>query len=499
MRDHEAQEMPPTLSRWQALILHPDRRIGGLAVAALCLGSALLVGLYTALLGPLFALAGAVGLAAGFLMLRSVRWGLTALIAISTLLPFATLPFKIGITPTFLDLALLAIYFVWVMRLATRRQGRIVGSPLGPLVAAFLALALFAFAAGMAHANPTATTLRRFAEIVLSILLFFVAVNFARDEGELAWLVRVILIMGFGASLAAIVLYIIPEAWSIRILSSLGRFGYPTGNVLRYIEDDPANPMRAIGTSVDPNVLGGLLILIGALTASQLFATRPLLPRGLVAAMMGSAGLALYLTYSRGSMVGLVAALLFLAAIRYRRMLAVLALGGALLLTLPPAQEYIGHFVEGLSGLDRATQMRFGEYRDALTLIRRYPWIGVGFAGTPDIDTYIGVSNVYLLIAEQMGLVGLTVFLGTMGLFFLLVARAWLRGGLGPEREPILLGLSGAVVGVLVGGLFDHYLFNLVYPHMAGLFWLYLGLAMAAMSAREPDEHEAIGLGQTAL
>ena len=40
------------------------------------------------------------------------------------LLPFATLPFKIGFTPTFLDLVLLALYFVWIMRLATRRQGR---------------------------------------------------------------------------------------------------------------------------------------------------------------------------------------------------------------------------------------------------------------------------------------------------------------------------------------------------------------------------------------
>lgn len=482
----------PALLRLQTLILHPDRRIGALTVAALCLGGALLVGLYAALLGPLFALAGAVGLAAGVLMLSNVRWGLTALIAIAVLLPFATLPFKVGLTPTFLDLALLAIYFVWLMRLATRRERRIVGSPLGPFVLAFVALALFAFAAGMAHATPTPTTLRRFAEIILSILLFFVAVNFARDEKELTWLVQVILIAGFGASVAAIFLYVIPEAWSTRLLSSLGRFGYPTGNVLRYIEDDPANPMRAIGTSVDPNVLGGLLILIGALTASQLFAAKPLLPRGLVAAMMGAAALALYLTYSRGSMAGLVVALLFLAVVKYRRALVVLALGGALLLLLPPAQEYVAHFVEGVSGLDRATQMRFGEYRDALILIRRYPWIGVGFAGTPDIDTYIGVSNVYLLIAEQMGLVGLGVFLGTMILFFLLVARAWLRGGLGPERESILLGLSGAVVGVLVGGVFDHYLFNLVYPHMAGLFWLYLGLAVAALSARAQEADKGV-------
>jgi hypothetical protein len=38
--------------------------------------------------------------------------------------------------------------------------------------------------------------------------------------------------------------------------------GYPTGSgVLRYVEDNPDLPMRAISTSTDPNVLGGLLIL----------------------------------------------------------------------------------------------------------------------------------------------------------------------------------------------------------------------------------------------
>jgi O-antigen ligase len=54
---------------------------------------------------------------------------------------------------------------------------------------------------------------------------------------------------------------------------------------------------------------------------------------------------------------------------------------------------------------------RLGEYKDALILIQRYPILGVGFSGSPDIDTYIGVSNMYLLIAEEMGLVGLTAYM----------------------------------------------------------------------------------------
>jgi hypothetical protein len=49
-----------------------------------------------------------------------------------------------------------------------------------------------------------------------------------------------------------------------------------------------------------------------------------------------------------------------------------------------------------------------------------------------------------------------------------------------PQLEALLLGVGAAVAGALVGGIFDHYLFNLVYPHMAVLFWLYLGLGTRA-------------------
>ena len=81
-----------------------------------------------------------------------------------------------------------------------------------------------------------------------------------------------------------------------------------------------------------------------------------------------------------------------------------------LLLLLPVAQTYVSRFAAGIQGQDLATQMRFGEYRDALTLVRRYPFFGVGFAGAPDIDLYLGVANVYLTIAQVMGLLGLLVF-----------------------------------------------------------------------------------------
>jgi hypothetical protein len=42
-----------------------------------------------------------------------------------------------------------------------------------------------------------------------------------------------------------------------------------------------------------------------------------------------------------------------------------------------------------------------------------------------------------------------------------------------------LLGLTAAVVGAMAGGVFDHYLFNLEFPHAVSLFWIFIGLAVS--------------------
>jgi hypothetical protein len=283
----------------RVLVLRSDRRTVALTVGGLCLAGALAVGVYVALLGPFFALAGGLALMISIPMLRSVRWGLTVLMSIATLLPFATLPFKIGLTLTLLDLALLVVFLVWIMEIAVGRRQSLQGSSIGILVATFSILAIFAFMAGLSHAHPTPTTARRFVEILLGIALFFVTVDSVRRRHDLTWLIRAFMFVGFVAAAIAIALYIMPETASLRALNVLGRFGYPTGNVLRYVEDNPDNPMRAIGTSVDPNVLGGLLLLMAAMTAPQLLTVCPLFPRWFVSVMLATETLALYLTYSR--------------------------------------------------------------------------------------------------------------------------------------------------------------------------------------------------------
>jgi O-antigen ligase len=357
-------------------------------------------------------------------------------------------------------------------------QQQFIGTRLGLPIFLFMLLAVLAFVAGLAHAPLTQLVARHFAEVMLGIFLFFIVVNTVRRPDQLARLTRVIILGGFAAAAVGILLYFLPDSTSIDLLSALGRFDYPVGDVLRYIRDDPTLPQRATGTSVDPNVLGGLLIMVGALTMPQLFARRPLFSRRLVVLFTGTIGICLLLTFSRGSFVGFGSAMAALALLRYRKLGLLMLVALVLIWLLPPTQDYVTHFIEGLRVEDLATQMRVGEYRDALTLIQRYPVLGVGFAGSPDIDTYVSVANVYLLMAVEMGLLGLTSFLVVVAVLFAEAIRVWRHILRHSELEPIWYGYHAGLVGALVGGLADHYFFNLDFHHSVVFFWLFVGLAI---------------------
>ena len=460
------------------------RWLSALATLVLCAALAVSVGYLLAEFGALIAGAGLVALFLGLWMLRDIEVAYWAVIGIVCLLPFASFPFSIGFTPTFLDAAIGALFLVWILQIATGLQREFVGTPLGLPVGVFMLLAVGSFVFGLSHAPLTSYVLRHFGEILLSVALFFLVANTVRDVERLRRIVRALLVCVFGAAVLGIVLYVVAAYISddlvIRALSALGRLGYPAGpGVLRYIRDDPELPMRATSTSVDPNVLGSLLNLTLGIGVPQLFARRPLIRRRYLVPMLGAMVLCLGLTISRGSLVGVGGALVVIATLRYRKLWLFLLLALVLLLILPQTQDYVAHFIEGIQVKDLAMQMRFGEYKDALILIGRYPWLGVGFAGSPDIDTYIGVSMVYLLIAEQMGLVGLTSFLVVMGVLF---ARFWRTRALAataPELEPLWWGLHAGLIGALVGGLADHYFFNLDFHHSVTLFWLVVGLATA--------------------
>lgn len=454
------------------------RRRDWAGAAAITIGGALLA----ALVHPLVGLAAAAVALATPYILADIDLAFLVVVAVIGLLPFAAVPLGVGFNPTLLDGALAVLYAIWAVRLATRTDSLRPLPPLAAGVIAFMGLAVAAFLAGFNQDTPTKNQIRVFAELLGGAGLYFVVWTLVRDRASLRKVYLALVGVGTVAAVVGLALYALPDHVQMSLLSRLSVVGYPSGpGVLRYLNDDPARLQRATGTSIDPNSFGGILAVVAALLVPQVASRTPVVQRrnALVAAVLVVG--ALLVTVSRGSLLGFAAALAVVGLARDRRLLigGGLALAGFLAASrlLPWTAGYVAHFTAGLTGEDLATRMRFGEYKDALRLIGRYPVLGVGFGGVRDIDLYRGVSSLYLSMAQAMGLVGLTAFVALMLAFCARLLAGWRRLAAGGTRA-ILLGTLAALVAALVSGLFDHYFFT--YPHAFALLWLVLGVGVCA-------------------
>ncbi len=454
------------------------------AVIATAVGA--LIGFTNVLIATIAIIAVAVSL----YTLTNLEIGMWGIVAVIALLPFATLPIKVVLTPTFLDMALLAVLFVYAMQWMSGRRTRVTLTPAHAPIIGFIAMAVFAFVVGLRNGPLTSNLARHFAEFILSVIFTFVVIDYVDDRQRLERMALIVVVCGTMAATIGIVLYFIPEAFAERALNALRVIGYPTGNVLQYIESNPELGQRAIGTSVNPNTLGGLLAVVGAVAAPQLTASRPLfVNRWVWGAAFALITVCLVLTFSRTAMLALVAASLLIAA-RYPKLLIVMIVGMLIILILPVTQDYVDRFVQGAQGADLATQMRFGEYKDALILLARYPLLGVGFAGAPDIDIYLGVSNAYLTIAQEMGFIGLAVFLLAVIVVFGWAIEHSRKALRDDTMSSLFLGFHGSVIAMLIVGIGDHYFMNLDFQPAQTIFWMMIGLALSTTRLAQAQTSE---------
>ncbi|MBC7869851.1 MAG: O-antigen ligase family protein [Chitinophagaceae bacterium] len=445
-----------------------------------------LIGLSMVLLGPVITFGVFIGGIAAVYVLTSVNAALYGLILTMFLLPFGTLPFKIVLTPTLLDLAVGAFVMVYLLQWMTRRRQLLYLTPVHLMVLVYLLWLMLAFALGLRYGPITPNIARQFAETLLSIGMVFILVDLLRDPAALRRLMLVVIIGVVIQALIALGLWILPDDIAEVILLRLGRIGYPISGVIRYIESNPALPERAIGTWVDPNALGGVLAISAVLIAPQIFARKPVLRyRWLTVGILGIIVLALLLSFSRASFLATAFGLGVIAFVRYRRFIPILLIAAALLLLLPQTQAYVGRIVEAFQGADLATQMRLGEYSDSFRLINRYPIFGVGFTGTPDIDLYTNVASMYLIMANQIGLVGVAIYVVTILSVFAYGIYTWRFARINDDLDAIHLGYHAALLTALVNAAADLYFFRLDFQASITFFWLTVALALASARLAE--------------
>src|SRR5260370_25587412 len=117
----------------------------------------------------------------------------------------------------------------------------------------------------------------------------------------------------------------------------------------------------------------------------------------------------------------------------------------------------------------------------------------MGFGASPDIDVSAGVSSVYLLVGEQSGLLGLSIYLVALATTWMVGARDLRRGTHDDRLQGIRAAFLAAYAGALVTGLLDHYFANQAFPHAVALFWLYAAtlVASASLAQRKPERAAA--------
>src|SRR5450432_3438893 len=281
-----------------------DRRLTAILVGAFLGVAAAAIGLLLAIGGPLVAFGVAAGIGIGIYVITDMKAALFSTIAVVGLLPYATLPIKIALVPTILDCALGSFLLVYVFQWMTGKRVGFRWVPAHKLIILFIGFILFSFVAGLANGQLTTTILREFVEMLLAIGMALILPDVIRDEALLRRVALAFILIGAIQAAIALVLYVINPETAERLLNTLGRFGYPVGGSVRYINDDPTLAERAVGTWIDPNAAGGYLMMVAALTGVQALAERPVTRRRWIAFVaFGVISAAMIVTISRGAMV----------------------------------------------------------------------------------------------------------------------------------------------------------------------------------------------------
>ena len=410
-----------------------------------------------------------------------VQLGVIGLVAVASLLPFAVIPISFGVQLTFVDALVGAVLSGWLVHVVARDSELHLSSAARALLL-YIAVAVAALLAGSVYEPLSGPVVRGLLKSVAAMLLMLAVASILRSRDQIRGVIGGLILCGGLAAVIGLVLHAQPPTTIMQVLSSLSAVGYPSGReVLRYLpapNNTYSETLRATGTSVDPNVFGGLLMLAAVLMVAQWYASRPVLPRILLVPLTGVTVAAMVATYSRSSWVGLSVAIVFLATFRYRKLWLLAILVALGLLYLPIGQEMLERLASGFAGRDRAAALRLDEYRQAFQLIAAYPLLGVGFGGAPELGTFVGVSSMYLLVGEHTGLLGLGLYLAVLATLFGASVRA-VKETSSLEDRSLFITLQAPLVAAMTAGLFDHYFMNPRFPHMVALFWLYAGLLAA--------------------
>lgn len=385
-----------------------------------------------------------------------VRWPVVSTFGLYVaLVPvFDSVPYVIGGASIVKPVGMLAAAMLTAAGLIERRFGRPPAAALwwGVLIVWCILTATWAVDPPSVFARlPTAVSL---------FVLYLVAVSFKPSEREL-YAVCCLAVIG-GAVAAAVGYFYGLEA-------PAGAAGTPVRGRL-----------VVAGVESNPNALGETLVPVLALALGGFVGLRARLHRTLALGAVALAGLGIFISMSRGALLGMITAALALSyRIRARRQFLIAALVLVAIAATMPAAFY-ERIVAVFDAEDTSGSGRVDIWTVAFRALHRFGLVGAGLENFVDVHRMyaphgpsgyaFGAHNTYLMVWVELGIVGLSLMLAALGCHLLAVKRATKTGAGGV----LLAATEASCIGVLVLAFFS----DLLWTKFFWLPWIFLTWAI---------------------
>ena len=251
---------------------------------------------------------------------------------------------------------------------------------------------------------------------------------------------------------------------------------------------NPNMPGRVESFFDNPNTFAEVLILLLPLLVALMFGSKRWASRVVAAGCFAVGVLAMGMTYSRASWIGLACAAVVFVFLWRPKLIPLMAVAGVACIPLLP--DTILTRILSITNLsDTSTSSRIPLYRAALATIKSAPLTGAGL-GTAAVQQYIKVRNlyhgrapyvhahnIYLEIWVETGILGVIGFVGSMLWNIKNMARTVRRSEHSAART-ITAACCAAMCGIMVAGLADN---PWNYPRVMVIFWFVFALGIAGI------------------
>jgi putative inorganic carbon (hco3(-)) transporter len=465
-----------------------------------------LIGAFAALLGiamgmlinyvdnPFYILVGLISLLSFIAAVVSVEFGLLFLVFI-TYTRFSDIAVHTynapSVAKSFIVILLIAIFIRWVVS-NERPRGLLMPSLL------VVAYGLVGFTSLLYAPNINAV-MNSLSNYVKDALIALVVIALLKKPYQFRHVVYTLLVIGiFIGSIS------VHQHLTGNFTDNYG--GFAVAEFMNIVGD--TNDYRLSGPVGDPNFFAQVMIVLALLGVERLLHEKRLLLKVLAGWAAAVSTLTVVFTYSRGGTVALVLALLlffWIYKLKPAQLIVALTLGIVMLLFAPPVYYErvltLTDIIPSRDGQinvrdDRAIQGRASENLTAWVMIMDRPLMGVGLNNFSHLyqqySKSLGLApsarnrsphNLYLEVAAETGVVGLTVFLTmvTLALRSILYARRrFIEAGL-EDYANMATGFAIAFCGYLLAALFVH----ASYPRY---FYLLIGIAFSLSYMFEESE-----------